>query len=91
VVYTQSWSTAPFAIYSEIPSAELRAKTLALGSIASQLVNVIVTLTSPFIESSNGGTFGGQIGYICKPKHRSAPADAQSDPFRSLRLCSRSS
>ncbi|RDW59301.1 sugar porter family MFS transporter [Aspergillus mulundensis] len=58
------WSSCVWIITAEVPTLQLREKTITIASFSGFVVNVLVTYISPFIQDTEYAGLEGRIGFI---------------------------
>ncbi|KAJ5694271.1 hypothetical protein N7536_004683 [Penicillium majusculum] len=58
------WSSCVWIITAEVPTLQLREKTMTIACFIGFCVSVLVTFVSPFIQDPGYGNLGGKIGYL---------------------------
>ncbi|KAL4809091.1 general substrate transporter [Aspergillus unguis] len=58
------WSSCVWIVTAEVPTLQLREKTITIASFSGFVVNVLVTYISPFIQDAEYAGLEGKIGFI---------------------------
>lgn len=65
IIFTQTWAGVPYTIAAEIPNEQLRDKSFAFAIACGYIINLIVVISSPFIQNTEYRNIGGKVTYIC--------------------------
>ncbi|KAL3475235.1 general substrate transporter [Aspergillus californicus] len=58
------WSSCVWIVTAEVPTLQLREKTITIASFSGFAMNVLVTYISPYIQDAEYANLQGKIGFI---------------------------
>ncbi|KAJ6003491.1 Major facilitator superfamily domain general substrate transporter [Penicillium sp. IBT 35674x] len=58
------WSSCVWIVTAEVPTLQLREKTITIATFLGFCVSILVTFVSPFIQDERYGNLGGYIGFL---------------------------
>ncbi|OQE14752.1 hypothetical protein PENSTE_c033G09459 [Penicillium steckii] len=58
------WSSCVWIVTAEVPTLQLREKTITIATFLGFCVSILVTFVSPYIQDPGFGNLGGRIGFL---------------------------
>ncbi|KAL4801801.1 general substrate transporter [Aspergillus unguis] len=58
------WSSCVWIITAEVPTLQLRERTITIATFLGFCVSILVTFVSPYIQDAGYGNLGGRIGFL---------------------------
>ncbi|KAI0951244.1 hypothetical protein AcW1_008337 [Taiwanofungus camphoratus] len=63
-IYQTGIGPLGYVIYSEVPSAKLRSKTVGIGILTNSLCTMVTTIVIPYLVNPDEANLGGKVGFI---------------------------
>ncbi|GFZ46820.1 hypothetical protein JCM24511_04040 [Saitozyma sp. JCM 24511] len=64
VAFASTWGNIPWTVSAELPSDEVRDKTLALSAFSAYATGLVVAEVSPYLQNPGYANLGGKIAYV---------------------------
>lgn len=58
------WAACVWIVTAEVPTTELRERTVTIATVAGFCVSVIVTYVNPYMQDAGYGNLGGKVGFV---------------------------
>lgn len=66
VAFASTWGNIPWTVSAELPSDEVRDKTLALSAFSAYATGLVVAEVSPYLQNPGYANLGGKIASVSR-------------------------